>query len=403
MLLHLALTALAATSPADPSIVLESLDGSRRRMAADDLGKLTDPRETFSAHILRFEGFERPLAFADWETREDLAMLELSGGDRLRARIVGGNEEALAATLVGDVPLKLSIEDLRSIRFEERLRANTGGLRVEAVAEGDVLFRVVQDGLDRIEGTVLNFSSSAVTFEVAQIGDSKTYPWSEVAAIFIEDLGGAEGDAAAGLPVALDLIDLGRVTAQLESVHEGRVSLQLAGGTALALPLWAVDQLSVQDGRLAYLSDYAPDQAEEGSPFGDDLGMVWSHRMDRSVTGLPLTANRQLYTRGIGVHSPSRLTWDLTRLGEGNWQSLRGLVSIDDEVLHLGSKGSVQFLVEADGEVLWQSPVVRGGDPPLALPAIDLSSRSQLSLVVDMATDLHVADRADWLQVRLTR
>ena len=46
---------------------------------------------------------------------------------------------------------------------------------------------------------------------------------------------------------------------------------------------------------------------------------------------------------------------------------------------------------------------LRGGDPPMPLPALELKGAQELVLEVDVADDLHVADRADWLRMLLVR
>ncbi|MEE8469559.1 MAG: NPCBM/NEW2 domain-containing protein, partial [Planctomycetota bacterium] len=100
-----------------------------------------------------------------------------------------------------------------------------------------------------------------------------------------------------------------------------------------------------------------------------------------------------------GVHAPSRITWRL----DGAWKELRGWVALDDSALENQFHGSAIFRVHVDGEVLWESPVVRGGDTPLAIPAIDLTQASELVLEVDAATEAFVSDRANWLRPILVR
>ena len=99
------------------------------------------------------------------------------------------------------------------------------------------------------------------------------------------------------------------------------------------------------------------------------------------------------------MHAPSRLTWKL----DGPWSELRGLAAIDDSVLLLPYKGSVVFRVLVDGEVRWESGTLRGGDAPIEIPPIDLAGAKELTLAVEMADRLHVADRADWLRLRLVK
>jgi hypothetical protein len=153
------------------------------------------------------------------------------------------------------------------------------------------------------------------------------------------------------------------------------------------------------DGRVQFLSDLEPSGVEEGGPFGDELGLTWPHQRDASVTGAPLQAGGKTWLRGIGVHSPSKLTFAL----DGKWESLRGSVAIDDQVLLLSARGAAHFRVLVDGEERWASGLVRGGDSPVELGPIDLSGARELSLVVEMADDHYVADRADWLRPLLIR
>jgi hypothetical protein len=122
--------------------------------------------------------------------------------------------------------------------------------------------------------------------------------------------------------------------------------------------------------------------------------------MDRSVLGDELRAGGAQYRRGIGMHAPSLLTFAL----DGSYRALRGRVAIDDSTLvnPTSARGSVVFRVRADGKVLWESPLVRGGDPALVLPALELSGKRELALEVDPAGDF-AGDRADWLDLVLIR
>ncbi len=70
-------------------------------------------------------------------------------------------------------------------------------------------------------------------------------------------------------------------------------------------------------------------------------------------------------------------------------------------MLPLPARGSVRFRVLVDGTERWSSPVLRGGDPPLDLPPIDLAGAEELELVVDDAGDGFAGDRADWLGLYL--
>jgi len=374
---------------AGPRVLLEDRDGGveRRELAELDLRELAPT----GAALLRFNGFEAPPAL-EGSAR---ARVDLIGGGRLHAGLIGGEGEELALRLLGGTRLSLSIEEFLSLQLPERF-PSTWTEPVEPAPAGDRLYRLRGGGIDRIDGTVEGFSTTGVTLESA-LG-SKDFPWEEVAALFVEPLG-EEAPASEGEPVVVDLVDGSRLPAHFRRLAPGGLDLLTRGGAGLRLPLSAVAEILVPASGVRFLSELEPVEAAPTSPFGDDLGMVWPWRRDLCTSGAPLRAGGRVWTRGLGVHAPSRLAYELG----GEWRSLRAEVAIDDEVLPLPARGSVRFRVHGDGELLWESPILRGGDPPLAMPALSLEGVQRLELEVDPADEMHAGDRADWLRPILAR
>ncbi|MFG2281124.1 sigma-70 family RNA polymerase sigma factor [Streptomyces asoensis] len=111
-------------------------------------------------------------------------------------------------------------------------------------------------------------------------------------------------------------------------------------------------------------------------------GWVWQR------SGLSIADRR--YEHGVTVHGDSAVTVDLNRA----CTSYDALVGVDDLTLKLGK---VSFAVWADGDRLWSSGVVEGGDP--AVPVhVDLTGRSTVRLVVEPHTGLDSVALADWAQ-----
>jgi alpha-galactosidase len=100
----------------------------------------------------------------------------------------------------------------------------------------------------------------------------------------------------------------------------------------------------------------------------------------------------KLYTRGLGTHAPSSVSYHLG----GRCASLSVDVGVDDEV---GAEGSVAFEVHADGKVVAQSGVLTGKDAARALTA-DLKGVEQLELVT-LSGDAPLGDHADWAAPRI--
>ncbi|MFI9549491.1 sigma-70 family RNA polymerase sigma factor [Streptomyces sp. NPDC052016] len=113
---------------------------------------------------------------------------------------------------------------------------------------------------------------------------------------------------------------------------------------------------------------------------------VWQ-RTQLSVAG-------QEYARGVTVHGESTLTVDLNRA----CASYDAVVGVDDLTLKLGK---VTFSVYADGDRLWTSQGIKGGDP--AVPVhVDLAGRTTVRLVVEPHNHLDTVALADWAEARFT-
>lgn len=328
--------------------------------------------------------------------RDERAELLLTGGERLVGRLVGGAGELLEVELVGQTRVPLAIDALLSLRFSERLGAEDAA-SVEPPEEGDRLYRMVGDRLDRLDGFVEAFEADGVKFE--SLVGIKQVPWSEVGALFIEPLGEVETAPPGPRRVAVDLVNGSRLVGSLGRADRAGLSLELAGGTAVRLPIDVVQRLSVLDGRMTYLSDLPWSVFEGGSAFGDGLGLVWSPRVDRCVEGGPLLVGEQRVPRGIGVMAPTVLEWELP---EG-YREFRGAACVDASVKRLGLEGSVSFRVWVDGEVRFDSQSIGVRSGAVVWPAIDVKGAKRLRLEADMGPDYNAGDRADWLDLRLIR
>jgi hypothetical protein len=144
-----------------------------------------------------------------------------------------------------------------------------------------------------------------------------------------------------------------------------------------------------------YVSDLDPiDQAEV--PF---LEQTWPYGRDRSVSGGRLRSDGHVYLKGLGMHSTSRLVYNLP---EG-FREFGAELALDDTAR---GGGSVTYRVFVERDGVWsadfESPVVRGGEAPLPV-RVDISQATRIALVVDYADYGDVLDRANWLSARLMK
>ena len=114
--------------------------------------------------------------------------------------------------------------------------------------------------------------------------------------------------------------------------------------------------------------------------------------VDQSVGGgNPIKVAGTIYATGLGVASPSDITYYLG----GACTTLTGVVGIDDVVNNVGPEGGTStFSVATDGKTQWDSGVVaRGSGVPFT---VDVTGAQVLVLHVGDAGDGGYNDRADW-------
>ncbi|MDX3249380.1 NPCBM/NEW2 domain-containing protein, partial [Streptomyces sp. ME18-1-4] len=112
-------------------------------------------------------------------------------------------------------------------------------------------------------------------------------------------------------------------------------------------------------------------------------GSSWVWQRDGGLS----IADRQ-YGRGVTVHGESSVTVDLNR----ECTSYDALVGVDDLTMKLGK---VSFSVYGDGNRLWSSGVIKGGDPAVPVQ-VNLTGRATVRLVVEPHSTFDTVALADW-------
>jgi alpha-galactosidase len=114
---------------------------------------------------------------------------------------------------------------------------------------------------------------------------------------------------------------------------------------------------------------------------------------NKSVDGNPLSVGGKRYEHGVGTHAVSTL-----RIGlGGKAERFTATVGVDDEI---GKQGSVTFKISGDGKVLWESGVLRGGDPGKEV-SVELRGVKTLILSAGDAGDGMNYDHADWADAKI--
>ncbi|MDD2599516.1 MAG: NPCBM/NEW2 domain-containing protein [Kiritimatiellae bacterium] len=110
--------------------------------------------------------------------------------------------------------------------------------------------------------------------------------------------------------------------------------------------------------------------------------------VDRSVSGAQLRIGGQAFKQGLGVHAVSITQVRL----DGCGRRFTALVGVDDA---MKGKGSVEFIVYGDGEELWRSGTMRGGESAKRID-VPLNDVGMLELRVSDAGNGNGQDHANW-------
>ena len=114
---------------------------------------------------------------------------------------------------------------------------------------------------------------------------------------------------------------------------------------------------------------------------------------NKSVDGHPIMIDGKRFEHGVGTHANS--TFRIALGGKG--ERFTATVGVDDEI---GQSGSVVFKVAGDGKTLWESGVLRGGDPAKEV-SVALNGVKILLLTVGDAGDGMNYDHADWADAKI--
>jgi hypothetical protein len=180
------------------------------------------------------------------------------------------------------------------------------------------------------------------------------------------------------------------VAGQSIAFAEGKLTIAGANGPLTSLPLSQVVAIEHTGGPIAWLSTREPTKIES-TPYFE---ASFPPRMDTSVTGGPIRFGGQTFTRGIGVHSRSRLTFTL----QPGDTTFRTRYAIDGNQ----PMADVDVTILLDDQPVHTAKSVKAGTlSPLI--EIQLGQAKTLKLDVDYGKNLDVQDRLNWIESAIMR
>ncbi len=315
------------------------------------------------------------------------AHLVLADGGLLVADVLKTHDDKLKvySFLFGEVDIPL--ERLSAVLFQPSSEPGRRDALLNNLlsddAETDRL--MVADG-ETLNGAITSVNESEIEFNPGS-GPVKIKAARVAALAFNPKL--ADRAPRPGFRAMVGFSDGGRLLAASLVVDQGALRLKDTRGLTWETEAKHLVCLQPLGGRVTYLSDLKALDYRH-IPF---LSLAWPFHTDRNALGTSLRSRGVTYLKGLGLHSTSRVTYELKR----PYRRFEADAAIDEAS---GELGSVTFRVYVDGEQRYRSPTVRGGAAPTPV-SVDLSGARRMSLVVDFAERGDEQDQADWLNARL--
>lgn len=105
-----------------------------------------------------------------------------------------------------------------------------------------------------------------------------------------------------------------------------------------------------------------------------------------------LRSGSRIYSSGIYAHAPAQHTYQLG----GSWKQLSGACGLAQN-----TRGSVVFIIKADGKQLWRSRLIKSGK--LQTYNLDIAGKQNIELIVQDGGDGNGSDWGLWLEPTLSR
>jgi hypothetical protein len=396
MLTALLIITASLAAPESPSVRAVKIDGTT--LNAQWSGVAPD------GILLHVAGQPQSIAPADlmyirWDSAASLpatqpaniagrVLVYLSDGSRLRGQITAADAREFELATRPAPHLKLPLAGIAAIRYAAPF-AEGEDLLSKALANRsateDTLLAVRDGRVNAIHGAIESITPAGGAFRWRQ----RSVPIRAESTYAIVYAPAARPASAAGCVCTLR--DTSAWAGRLTGGTPTTVQLELAAGPTVSLPLQSISEIRFHSDRVLFLSDLEP-AAYDFEPFASTR---WPYRRDRSVANRPMQIAAQSFERGIGMHSQSRLTFDLP----ARYAQLAASIGIDDAAR---PRGSVVFRVLADGREVFTSGNVTGKDAPRPI-LVPLGGAKHVQLAVDFGEDLDVGDQADWGNVRVIK
>jgi len=309
-------------------------------------------------------------------------VLHLAGGTRILGEPTGYQDEQVIWNSPAVGELKVGLKEAKALVRSGKSPENIEQERTEDVVQmsnGDTAKGIISD----ISGTKVKINSNGSDLELAMDNIDWIY------------------FAAAGKPkqqtersFRVRLLD-GSVLAATAVAFKGEeLTFSLGANDQRKVPIASVDGIEQLNGPVSWLSSRIPEQVVQVPYYGSS---AWPTRMDQTVGGRPIQFGNQIFSRGIGVHSYSRIDYAL----DGQYEAFRTQFAIATDERR--QYADVTVRIKVDGKLVHEKQNLRA-DVLAPMVVVDLPKTSKmLTLEVDYGAANDTQDRFNWIEPALLR
>ncbi|MGE3182791.1 MAG: NPCBM/NEW2 domain-containing protein [Phycisphaerae bacterium] len=314
---------------------------------------------------------------------------ELADGSQFSGTIREQAQDRVVVRVMLDGDARVPLDGIRLIRNEEASTIALRRLEEQYAARAkqaaplpdDELIVAKEDQALVLRGTVRALTADHVSF--TWNGREMDVPWSRAAGVLF---GRVEPRSSSSV-IVMD--DGQRFGGQISEGDTKRIVLQSGVFDQFEIPWSRIAEIRLASRRVTYLSDLKPLHYEHKNL----LGIAWPYGRDEAIDGGELRLNENKFSRGLVLHSDSRIEYALG----GEFQSMTATVGIFDRY----PQGVANVRVLGDGRTLWSIQNLQARSPQAL--QIDISRVRALEIFVESGANLDLGDHVFFADAKLIR
>ncbi len=346
------------------------IKGEIRTWTLTDGIKLADGQSLAAAGIdvVVIDPAKEMAAHPDW-------IIELHDGSAILGDPAGGDDQSLTVNSRVVDSLRINIDAIASIH-----RASVPARRLPPPADEDVTLLLSGDAP---RGSIAGLARDELVMNIN--GTDRAIPWKSVQAVILAKVNRHQ---LASPSAEMTLIDGTRLRADALKWSDGKVAATGSFGTA-TIAADRASRIEINGFRRIWLSDLAPARYESTQY----LDKKWPMQMNANALGDPLTLKGQVYRRGIGLHAPCTVTWNLG----GRYEKFRCLIAMDESA---GAMADAELIIKLDGRKAVEHRDLATNQPRRSVE-IGVSGANELTIEVGVGKSAHIQDRVNLLNAAL--